>query len=221
MRVLVAVPAKRDMLYHRAVESILGLKWSDGRQIETLFLVDGDKQIRWTNLCRKLNDAREAALKGGYDALLTIESDIIPPPKALEMLAGVEADVAYGLFVLRFPPYHWNATLEMRPQGYIELLSVDREAAREAWGKVIECKGHGQGICLIKRHVLERIEFRNPKPELYAQDWFFSFDCQELGFVQKMHLGVVCGHIDGNHIDGTRILWPDPVEEELYGETAL
>ena len=216
MRVLVAVPAKRDMLWSRQVKSVLDLRWDDDRQIDTLFLVDGDKQIRWANLCRKLNDARDAALRGGYDALLTIESDILPPPDALEKLAAVDADVVYGLFVLRFAPYHWNATLAMRPQGYIELLSADREAAREAWGKVIECKGHGQGICLIHRHVLEAIEFRNPKPELYAQDWFFSFDCQDLGFVQKMHLGVACGHIDGK-----RVLWPDPEEEELFSETAL
>jgi len=197
VKVLVAVPAKRDMLYERARDAVLDMRWEDGSQIDTVFLVDGDDGSRWENLLRKLNQARALALEGGYDALLTVESDIIPPKDALQKLAAVDADVVYGLFVLRFPPYHWNVSTRMRPRGEVHFLSQDREAAREAWGKVIACEGHGQGICLIRRHVLEAIEFRNPKPELRAQDWYWSFDCQRLGFSQMHHLGVVCGHMDG------------------------
>lgn len=211
MKVLVACPAHREMLFDRAMRSVLDLRWNDGRQIDIVFLVDGDGGSRWENLCRKLQRARQMALEGGYEVLVTIESDIIVPWDALEMMAAIEADVVYGLFVLRFPPYHWNVALEMRPQGHIELLSSDPPAARAAWAQVMECEGHGQGICFIHRHVLEQVEFRNPKPRLYAQDWFFSFDCQDLGFVQKIDLGLVCGHIDGD-----RILWPDPDEEKLY-----
>jgi len=212
MRTLVAVPAKRDMLHPRAVESVLNLKWDSEARVDTVFLVDGDDHGRWENLCRKLKWARTLALQGGYDALLTIESDIIVPEDALEKLAAVDADVVYGLFVLRFGDRHWNAAMEMRPQGYLKLLSSDKEAARAAWGKVIECEGHGQGICLIRRHVLDRIGFRNPKPKLYAQDWFFSFDCQEMGFKQMIHLGVVCGHIEPTG----EVFWPDPGGEFLY-----
>ena len=211
MKVLVAVSAKRDMLYNRSVESILSLRWEDGHQIDTVFLTDGDDEGRWENLLRKLNQAREMALDGGYDALLTVESDIIVPPDALEKMASVNTDVVYGLFVLRFPPYHWNVATKMRPRGEIHLLSADPVAAREAWGKVIPCEGHGQGICLIRRDVLEEIEFRNPQPALRAQDWYFSFDCQRLGFAQMAHLGVVCGHIHG---DG--ILWPHEAAKALF-----
>lgn len=212
MRVLVAVPAKRDMLHPRAVESVLNLKWNSGARVDTVFLVDGDDQGRWENLCRKLKWARTLALQGSYDALLTIESDIIVPEDALEKLAAVDAGVVYGLFVLRFGDRHWNAATEMRPQGHLKLLSSDKETARAAWGKVIECEGHGQGICLIRRHVLDRIGFRNPKPKLYAQDWFFSFDCQEMGFKQMIHLGVACGHIEPTG----EVFWPDPKGRFLY-----
>ena len=135
------------------------------------------------------------------------------PPNALEKMASVDADVVYGLFVLRFPPYHWNVATKMRPRGEIHLLSADPEAAREAWGKVIPCEGHGQGICLIRRDVLTAIEFRNPKPELRAQDWFFSYDCQRLGFSQMHHLGVVCGHMElatrPESTNWNAIYWPD------------
>ena len=200
MNVLVAVPACRPMLYRRSYESVLALRWPSGDQIDTVFLVDGDEASRWENLLRKLNRARDLGLAGGYDALLTVESDIIVPPDALEKLAAVDADVVYGLFVLRFPPYHWNVATKMRPGGEIHLVSQDREAAKAAWGQVLPCEGHGQGICLIRRHVLEAIEFRNPHPDLRAQDWYFSFDCQRLGFSQMAHLGVQCGHIDGQTV---------------------
>jgi len=211
MRVLIAVPAKRDMLYQRARDSILDLRWSDRSQVDTIFLVDGDNDIRWANLCRKLKKARTLALEGGYDALLTVESDIIVPEDALETLAAVEADVVYGLFVLRFPPYHWNVATRMRPRGEVHFLSANPQAAGAAWGKVIPCEGHGQGICLIRTRVLEAIEFRNPHPDLRAQDWYFSFDCQRLGFSQMADLAVVCGHIDGEVI-----YWPDPNCQRLY-----
>ena len=213
MKVLVAVPAKRDMLYKRARDAVLDLCWDDGSQIDTVFLTDGDDEGRWENLLRKLNGARGMALCQGYDALLTVESDIIVPPDALEKMASVDTDVVYGLFVLRFPPYHWNVATRMRPLGEVEFLSQDQEAARAAWGSAIECEGHGQGICLMKRDVLQVIEFRNPKPELRAQDWFFSFDCQRLGFSQMAHLGVVCGHMElatrPESTNWNAIYWPD------------
>jgi len=187
------------------------MRWNDGTQLDTVFLVDGDDESRWENLCRKLNDARRMALGGGYDALLTVESDIIVPPDALEKLAAVDADVVYGLFVLRFEPHHWNVATKMRPRGHVEFLTSNPAATQSAWGTVMDCEGHGQGICLIHRRVLEKIEFRNPKPDLHAQDWFFSFDCQRLGFRQMAHLGVVCGHIDP-----PLIYWPDALAPGLH-----
>ncbi|HUW10675.1 MAG TPA: hypothetical protein VM537_13170, partial [Anaerolineae bacterium] len=59
--------------------------------------------------------------------------------------------------------------------------------------------------------VLTAIEFRNPKPELRAQDWFFSYDCQRLGFSQMHHLGVICGHIEES-----RVMWPDNSAEARF-----
>lgn len=213
MKVLIAVPAKRDMMNIVSRESVLTQRWDDGGQIDTIFLVDGDGKSRWENLCRKLQHARRMALAGGYDALLTVESDIILPDDALEKLWAVDAPVVYGLFALRAPPHHWNATVAMA-EGYLHLLTMNKQDARLAWGWVWPCEGHGQAVCLIRREVLEAIDFRNSRPETRAQDWEFSFDCQELGFKQMCHLGVVCGHID--HADGCEVVyWPDPNREDL------
>lgn len=216
MKVLVAVPTKRGMLFRRANDSVLQLEWDE--QLDIMYLLGGDPEpLYWNNLLTKLNDARMAALNGGYDALLTIESDIIVPPDALKKMVAVDADVVYGLFALRlrFSEEHpWNVTTKLAEWEMVHLTS-DPEAARAAWGKVIECQGHGQGICLIHRRVLERLEFRTPQPTVKAPDWYLSIDCQEQGFMQKHHLGVVCGHID---IDTKplRTYWPDPVSPSLY-----
>jgi len=213
MKVLIAVPAKRDMMHIVSRESVLTQRWKDGGQIDTLFLVDGDDKSRWENLCHKLQHARRMALVGGYDALLTVESDIILPDDALEKLWAVDAPVVYGLFVIKHPEHPWSVAVTMTVDK-LHLLTIDKPTARVMWGGAIRCEGHGQAVCLIRREVLEAIDFRNSKPETRAQDWYFSFDCQELGFKQMCHLGVVAGHID--YEDGREVIyWPDPEAENL------
>jgi hypothetical protein len=215
MRVLVACPAKRDMLYRRSYESVLNLSWQMGTQIDVMFLVDGDFGRRWENLCHKLNDARRQFLAGPWDAMLTVESDIVVPPNALELMAGVGAQVVYGLFVLRFGSREWNVALEMNPETRtLTLLSENMNEARTYWQSVMPCVGHGQGICLIHRAVLEEVAFRTPRPLEHAQDWYFSQDCQALGISQAADLRVVCGHIEPNG----SIYWPDPEHKYVIEE---
>lgn len=213
MKVLVAYPVHRQMIFARSVESVMNLRWPDGAQVDVLTMIDGDRDLRWNNYCRKLNEAREVALRNGYDALMTVDSDIIVPADALQRLSAIKADVVYGLIILRFGTHQWNATEVMEPEGKIQLLTEDPEAARRAWGQVIDVVGHGHAICFIHRHVLERINFRTRQPHLRAPDWYWSFDCQELGFVQKMDLGCICGHIDTNPL---RIYWPAADAASLY-----
>ena len=214
MRVLVAVPTKREMLYRRAFDSVMALDWDE--RLDALYLLGGDASpVYWTNQLVKLNQARDVMLANRYDALLTIDSDIIVPIDALRKLSEVEADVVYGTIVLRQVVWHpWNVNTKLDGETMkITFLTDDREAARAAWGKVIDSMGHGQAICFIRRHVLEAFPFRSDKPTHYAADWYLSIDCQQQGFTQKHHLGVICGHIDP---DPMKIYWPDPKARNLY-----
>uniref|UniRef100_A0A6M3M1V1 Uncharacterized protein n=1 Tax=viral metagenome TaxID=1070528 RepID=A0A6M3M1V1_9ZZZZ len=210
MNILVAVPAKRDMLFRRANDSVLQLDWYG--QLDVLYLLGGASDpLAWNVVLKKLNEARILALYGNYDALYVGAGDIIMPPDALQRLAAVDADVVYLLTVLGQTPGHpWNINTSLS-EGEMTFLSDNKEAARAAWGQVIDCAGHGCG--LIHRRVLEKLEFRTPLPMTYAQDWYLSIDCQREGFTQKADLGVVCGHISVNPL---RIYWPDPNEETLY-----
>jgi hypothetical protein len=98
-------------------------------------------------------------------------------------------------------------------------ISIDLQAVRAAWGKVIETKGVGNGCTLIRRRVLEALEFKWSPGEFGCCDWHLAVDCQRLGFTQKHDMGVVCGHIAVNPVH--RILWPDPEAKGLYRQEVL
>jgi hypothetical protein len=152
------------------------------------------------DIARKYNQARELVLKGGYDALLTVEADLILPTNALTRLAEVDADVAYGLYVSRHNN-NWYLYTSGPERG--RQAGRDKEFRRAVWGKVVESVGIGTGCTLIHRRVLETLSFE-AAPGV-AHDWNFSKACQAHGFRQAHDCGVVCGHIHAGEI-----LWPDP-----------
>jgi hypothetical protein len=116
--------------------------------------------------------------------------------------------------------------------------------AREAWGNIVDVAGLGMGCTLINRNVLETLEFRlfdgradwladevsaagqktgldlNPHRrmiEMVHDDWLLALEAKHHGFVQRAHMGVVCGHIE---TEGT-ILWPSLSAPSLfYAEAA-
>jgi len=52
-------------------------------------------------------------LDQGFDALLTIEHDMVIPPDALLKLLDTKADVVYGLYVFRSQPKTLNANANL------------------------------------------------------------------------------------------------------------
>lgn len=163
----------------------------------------------YDNLTAKHNAMRSDLLDGDYDALLTVEADIIPPPDAIEKLCAIEADVAYGLVCARvsqmplcFPQIDgfYGESIAHRPE---------RWRAKVAAGEVLRSEGAGFGCTLIHRHVLGAVVFeRKPvgrRNAAFADDWHFAIAVKAAGFSSAHHLGVLCGHI---RRDGTA-LWPD------------
>jgi len=184
---------------------------------ELLFLRDdvplgGERTINgYDNVCEKYQWARRVALDGGYDALLTVEADMIVPEHTLARLSQVDADVAYGLYASRHGRTQWVCATELGKMT-AQWLSQDHYRAKQAWGQVIESGGVGMGCTFIRRRVLEAIPFRR-EPGLLANDWYFALDVREAGYRQVHDLGVVCGHITGK--PSPRIIWPDVTARNL------
>ncbi len=198
-------------LYGRTVESIFGMRWPG--QMDIVFgREDAPEQPGYPNILAKYSRAREMALTGGYDALLTVEADMVVPPITLERLTLVEADVAYGLYCSRHGRYQWLAYLVVQERGGTS-ITVRRDLMESAWGRVIEVQGVGLGCTLIWRRVLEQIPFRCPTIRV-ANDWYFALDCLAAGVVQKCDCGVVCGHITQE--PSPRVVWPTIDDPERH-----
>lgn len=210
MRVLVYCPLAPEVpgIHRRTLESIFALDWAypaeivfgkEDRQRRPLDEIEANR-----NITKKYNQARAMLLAGDYDALLTVESDMIIPPNALKRLSAADVDVAYGLYVSRHGKHPWltldRVTEDVRGS---HALGETWEERGDMWLQVVTTAGVGLGCTLIRRHVLEAIPFR-VRDEMIANDWYFAIDVREAGFTQAHDCGVICGHIEGY-----QTYWPD------------
>lgn len=229
MRVLIAIPTY-DRLFASTLRDVMQIRPVAPGGFD-LFLPcagygDGLRDPRDV-ITDKYNATRAVVLDQGYDALLTVESDMRVPADALERLAVVDAPVAYATYAFRRgdPPL-LNAFSVMDPAtmaGYP--LSRVPEKLRAGWGGVVEVDGVGLGCTLIRRSVLEAIPFRIDRSRPHQDgsfshcDWYFALDCVEREIRQVAHLGVHCGHISPCDLSGAvnpSTLWPD-IDAESTG----
>jgi len=196
--------------------------------VQALFALEWDGPLTWVlqrdnpqpgtdratgvrNHLHQYQRGRETFLAGRYDAMLVIESDIIPPPDTLKRLAALECDVAYGCYMFRNSPVvnvferYYAYTSGKKAVNVGESLTV-----RGLWpwalqmGQV-ECSGAGLGCVLIRRHVLEKIDFRilHNTRGVHCDSWFTN-DVYDGGYRMRADTRVLCGH---KREDGV-ILWP-------------
>lgn len=169
------------------------------------------------NILHNYQKGRAVFLRGDWDAMFVVESDIIPPDDALLKLAATGADVAYGLYLYRRGwPRHVNVYRHVTGPYPDQPLSLFADEYRQAWGRVVKCSGAGLGCVLIRRVVLERVAFRSDGDKSHC-DSAFTRDVWRAGFGMKADMTVICGH---KLPDGT-ILYPvlDGVAAWAEGET--
>lgn len=204
-------PEGKAQLFGRAFASIYWQRWTAGRVDH--FMPSGDDNYLDGNgtVTAKYRLAQEVFLAGDYEYFACLEYDMILPEDALERLAALDADIAYGLYVFRHTGRrYWNAANRIELMG-AAWLSQDVGNARRAWGHVIDVQGCGCGCTLIKRHVLEALRFRNWRG--VSCDWALAYDARGGGFTQKLDTRLICGHM--SLMPSPQILWPEPSEENL------
>lgn len=203
----------RARLYGRALASIYWQRWSAGR-VHHWLLAGGDDYFDPNGtVTRKYQLARERFLQGDEAYFASIEYDMIAPLDALERLAALDADIAYGFYVFRHVGNRrWNIATRME-QGGAVWLSDDVDCRRVAWGQTLLVEGCGMGIMLAKRHVVEALPFRNWAG--VSCDWAFAYDAKQAGFKQVLDTRVVCGHM--TLAPEPCVLWPD-AERVFYEE---
>jgi len=202
MKILVFCPTYR--LEPETVDAIFAIDWpSDVLDVHFTRWNPSANDDRLPILFQ-YSRGRRLALAGLYDAMLTIESDIIPPPDILQKLTAHDAVLAAGLYMFRRSLHPACSAVRFIPgakwpdQSY----SVLPGGMAEIWGKTVRTSGIGLGCSLIHRHVLEKINFRDGHHT--HCDWTHAADCLAEGFRMVCDTSVLCGH---KCPDGS-ILWP-------------
>jgi hypothetical protein len=209
--VLVFTPILR--IEPETLDAIFSLEWDE--KISYLLQRDNpipeqrDKLKRSVmNHLHQFQRGREMFLAGRYDAMLVIESDIIPPADTLQKLAALDADCAYGVYRFRAsnviniyerykqPARNMGESLSAHPSKLFAAIKAG----------ITPCSGAGFGCILIKRKVLEEMPFRVRWPEHGAHcDTPWSEDVYQKGYSQMADMSVICGH----KTPEGEVLWPE------------
>jgi len=222
MKILVFVPQSRIL-----APSIASIQRVDPgpHQVVTYWAKNGGQPLasRWENVTRKYQAGRRMFLDGDFDALLCVEDDILIPPDALLRLDALEADIAYGLVTSRREPYLWSADIQTGP-GDGDYLTYDMQPdkMRAAWGRVIDVVGCGLYCTLIRRPVLEQLEFTIRGSR--CCDFYFAYDAYQAGFSQQCDTRVLCGHLINSEGPGVgppwQVVYPDGARRYRIEEVA-
>lgn len=230
MKILLYVPMapSTPKLFRRSLDSIFRLDWPEPMPI-IFGREDNPLTEHYVNLTAKHNRVRQMVLDGGFDALFLVEYDMILPQDALLRLVNLPFDVSYGLYCERHKLHRWLSFFYIDEFAGVS-YSQDEERAKAAWGMACQTDGVGLGCTLIKRDVLEQIEFRSHPTNNVADDWLFALDVKKKGFTQGHDFGVKCGHI--THTGD--VIWPDigasgfyrveffaPIEAEITEKKSL
>lgn len=201
MRLLVYTPTTEEGPAPACVESIASQQYAG----EWKWVVDTDDPFPvpdHRNVLAKYIRAKAKALREGFDALVTVEHDMILPPDALAKLASTTAaGVVFGVYVLRHGSNILNAWQYKGDKNLGMSLSLFpnelRSLRRAGVGRV---SGVGWGCTLIRRAVLEQAPFTDGGGTCPAGDIPFATWCLHNGVLMMARFDVECGHIEEGRI---------------------
>ncbi len=215
MRLLVVTPTFEDGPEAACVESIRGQQYEGPWE----WVIDADDPFPppdHRNVLAKYMRGKCRALRDGFDAMVTVEHDMVLPPDALAKLVEVaeeRAPVVFGTYTLRHGSHVLNTWRYENQRNFGMSLSLyphELRILRKA--KIGRVSGVGWGCTLIRRDVLERAPFVDDG-QCMAGDLPFAQWCLANDVLMLARFDLECGHVE----DG-KILMPyettDPVRVE-------
>ena len=148
-----------------------------------------------------LDNARNLAVKdfleGYWDRFFHCDNDIVPPENCITELLKVDKDIIAPLcFTIKHDDDNTPFTIP------VAMKYDENHQYRPYYGKGIEeVDAMTGGAFLIKREVFEKIDrpfaFTYHKNGIveYSEDFYFSQQCQKLGYKLYTHFGIVTKHI--------------------------
>lgn len=182
-------------------------------------VTEEDEPRRYTRMVKnhkeQFNAMREIFLAGDYTHCLIVESDMIPHPDSVDMLLECDADMAFAPYMFRYGDGKSCNILKFRfrdDRNPGEPLTAHGEYLKYAKRGIIDCSGSGFGVTMIKRRVLERLNFRtrDDKPNQFCDWWFIKNVWNQKNWTMKANMNAVAGHVNGD-----KVLWP-PTQSESH-----
>lgn len=207
IHVLIFTPTYGGLLRDETIASVVAqqtihwLTWEIGRVNPYPIRDAQGKPLRdMRNVLAQYSYARDLCLSGPYDAMVTVEHDMVIPPHAIQTLCDTPAPVVYGTYLLRHQDPRINAWQYIGERGLG--MSLDRypaELRNLEMAGVGRVSGVGFGCTLIRRQALEAIPFR-ANGNGHAPDMPFALDCVRQGVTQLARFDVKCGHVHEGEI---------------------
>jgi len=153
------------------------------------------KESRIDKIVSARNYLRRYALENDYDYVLFADSDVILPPHAVNMLVATKGDVISGAYLSAFNLGGKNVIAPVLfkdlGDGQCQLFTYEGAAVPQ----VMEVGAAGLGCTLVKRKVLEQVEFRSfGNSQTGGEDMAFYVDARAKGFQTHANTLVQCTH---------------------------
>jgi len=151
---------------------------------------------------RAHNFLRKYTLEHGYDYLLNLDQDVIPPSDAINRLLRHGKKIVMGLYFGHHFVEELNKTMVMpfawqfKNKKYGHWGDVRYLGPDEFWSdKLLKIAFTGAGCMFIHRDVLEKIKFRYlDKYDVWDDRWF-GYDAYKNGFEIFIDTSVKCKHL--------------------------
>lgn len=139
---------------------------------------------------------RVAALKGNYDYLVHIESDVFPPLDIIERLLSHQKQIVAAPYFIDFGSESHLMVQQIEKNGDIvrHTANIGQYDINMMDGKLKKVHSAGLGCIAIHKSVLQRINFRYMKGMEMYPDSVFAADCNAQGFKINLDTSLLCEH---------------------------
>lgn len=189
MKILVAVPTF-ESIEPETFKSIYGLRRPEG--CEVMF-----DYVRGYDCARARNLIASECLEHGFDAVLMVDSDVVVPPDALELLCEGDCPVVLGTYPRRGEPEGSEVFLPTN-RGFVD---VNRVMYADMPSGRFEAKGGGLGCALVRSEAFRRLGrpwFRYVEygdGSVLSEDNYFCDRATSAGLRVEADGRVRCGHV--------------------------
>jgi hypothetical protein len=188
-KILIAIPNK-NLIEADTFKSIYDLEVPDG--YETVFQYFYGYQVEQVR-----NLIADWVIKGPYDYLFAVDSDISFPPDTLKKMLAHNKDMVTGLYIQRIPGKHCIEVMRRNEHGGVSHVPWEELKGRG----LVEVDSCGFGCVLVKKDVFTSIEYphflyKSALDHRYtiSEDVYFCLKAREKGKQIWADTTILCGH---------------------------